>query len=85
MEHGDQENQKIMAVTQEKKGRIDIIYTNADCLTNKMIELEDRVKIRWPGVIAVNEVKAKNMGGKELKISEFSLIYQISMSYLETI
>ena len=44
----------MMAVTQEKKGRIDILCTNADCLTNKMIELEDRVKIRWPGVIAVN-------------------------------
>ena len=42
-----------------------IEYTNADVLTNKLDELEGRVKNKWPHVIAVNEVKPKNMEGKE--------------------
>ena len=64
----------MMAEKMSKKERIEILYTNADCLTNKMTELDERVKISWPGVIAINEVKYKNMEGKTLRESEFSLI-----------
>jgi hypothetical protein len=51
-----------------------IEYTNADVLTNKLDELEGRVKNKWPHVIAVNEVKPKNMEGKKYKLSEFSFL-----------
>ena len=43
---------------------IKFLFTNADTLTNKTTELDERAKACWPDVIAINEVKPKNMEGK---------------------
>ena len=37
-----------------------IIYTNADQLTNKLEELQTRIKIENPHIILVTEVNSKN-------------------------
>ena len=49
------------------------MYTNADQLWNKMNELKEITKKEWPDLIGINEVKYKNMEGKELKTKQFEL------------
>ena len=63
-----------MAGHQTWKARgIKSMYTNADQLWNKMNELREITKKEWPDLIGINEVKYKNMEGKELKTKQFEL------------
>ena len=49
-----------------KTKQIKCMYPNADQLKNKMNELTDRIKIEWPDLIAINEVKYKNTKDRKL-------------------
>ena len=46
---------------------IKFLFTNADTLTNKTTELDERAKACWPDVIAINEVKPKTWREKNSK------------------
>ena len=47
------------------------MYTNADCITNKIAELKARIAIYLPDIICINEIMPK------------SLVYELSTSTLE--
>ena len=64
-----------------KTRQIKCMYTNADQLKNKMNELTDRIKIEWPDLIAINEVKYKNTAGRKLKEGEFNIEKEIGDKY----
>ncbi len=51
---------------------LSFLYTNADTLTNKRDELNDRIKEHDPSIVCITEVKPKHMKGN-LQNSEFSL------------
>ena len=40
---------------------LNCIFLNADCLTNKMTELEFIIKTETPDIIGINEVLPKNI------------------------
>ena len=50
---------------------IKILYTNADQLRNKLEEMQDRIKINEPDLIAINEVKPK--ANAEYTLAEFNI------------
>ena len=62
-------NRKNIWRTKELK----VLYTNADILMNKLNKLHGRVKIEWPEMIGINEVKYKNTNNKEIMPEEFEL------------
>lgn len=65
---------KLIGVNGEisQKAMIKVLYTNADMLTNKMNELNYRVSLEDPDIIAINEVKNQSSKRKstvnELKL-----------------
>ena len=64
-----------------KTRQIKCMYTNADQLKNKMNELTDRIKLEWPDLIAINEVKYKNTKDRKLKEGEFTIDMEIGNKY----
>ena len=55
------------------KKKIKIMYTNADILSNKMLELTERVKLESPDIIMINEVKPKNNTNARPVEAEFKI------------
>jgi len=45
-----------------KIGGLTFLYTNADCLYNKILELETLININNPDVILITEINSKNKG-----------------------
>ena len=64
-----------------KTRQIKCMYTNADQLKNKMNELTDRIKLEWPDLIAINEVKYKNTKDRKLGEGEFTIDMEIGNKY----
>ena len=55
-----------------QKARIKVLYTNADMLRNKMNELNYRVSLEDPEIVAVNEVKNKS-SKRKITVNELKL------------
>ena len=47
-------------MNKKHKSALRCVYTNADCLTNKLISLEECIDLNNPDIVAITEIKPKN-------------------------
>ena len=68
----EKENNPAQVSNQVAEGKIKVMYTNADVLTNKIDLMKARCQVESPKVVAINEVKPKNQRFKVLP-AEFNM------------
>ena len=78
--NNEKRKQSVKSVNKLKvSDQIKCIYTNADCLMNKLQELKETVNDQSPHIIAITEVKPKNARYKatetELKIQGYEIFF----------